>query len=113
MMDNELQPSVLVVLTNLPDRDLAERLASELVERRLAACVNILPACTSVYRWESAIETEEEVPMLIKTTHERYPEVERAIIASHPYTLPEVIAIPVRSGLSGYLAWIAAEVSAE
>ncbi len=103
--------SVLLVVTNLPDRAAAERLADILVERKLAACVNILAPCRSVYRWKDAIQRDEEHPMLIKTTAERYPLLEQAIRAEHPYELPEVIAVPLEGGLPEYLQWVAAETS--
>lgn len=101
--------SVLLVFTNLPDRDSAAALARRLVEKRLAACVNILSSCTSVYRWKGEFETAEEVPVLIKTQAERYAELERAIRANHPYEVPEIIAIPVGSGLPEYLDWVRQE----
>ena len=101
--------SALLVLTNLPDRASAEKLAETLVERKLAACVNILAPCRSVYRWQGALERAEEHPVLVKTTPERYAAVERAIVESHPYELPEVIAVPIERGLPAYLDWVAAE----
>ncbi|HEX6690436.1 MAG TPA: divalent-cation tolerance protein CutA [Burkholderiales bacterium] len=101
--------STLLVLTNLPDRAAAERLADTLVERRLAACVNILAPCRSVYRWKDAVQHDEEHPMLIKTTAERYPEMEKALRAGHPYELPEIIAVPIERGLPAYLDWVASE----
>jgi periplasmic divalent cation tolerance protein len=99
----------LLVLTNLPDRATAETLAGMLVEKQLAACVNILAPCRSVYRWKGAVHHEEEHPMLIKTTAERYPELEQALRAGHPYELPEIIAVPIERGLPAYLAWVAGE----
>ena len=99
----------LVVLSNLPDRSTALELARALVERRLAACVNVLAECTSVYRWQEAIETAAEVPVLIKTTSERYPALEQAILELHPYELPEIVAVPLQGGLPGYLQWVAAQ----
>jgi periplasmic divalent cation tolerance protein len=101
--------SVLVVLTNFPDRAAAERLAGDLVEKHLAACVNILAPCRSVYRWKGAVQHDEEHPMLIKTTVERYPALEAAIRAGHPYELPEIVALDVVRGLPAYLAWVADE----
>ena len=98
----------LLVFTTLPDTDSAHTLASALVESRLAACVSILGACTSVYRWQGATETATEVPLLIKTTPARYAALEAAIRAHHPYELPEIIAVPVTQGLPGYLDWVAA-----
>lgn len=102
--------SALLVLTNLPDRAVAERLAEMLIEKRVAACVNILAPCRSVYRWQGAVQRDEEHPLLIKTTTEGYGALEAAIRAGHPYDLPEIIAIPVERGLPAYLEWVAAEV---
>jgi periplasmic divalent cation tolerance protein len=99
----------LLVLTNLPDADTAARVARLLVEQRLAACVNILAPCTSIYRWQDQIERASEVPMLIKTTLLRYPALQAALTEAHPYELPEIIAIPLHKGLPAYLAWIGAE----
>lgn len=99
----------LLVLTNLPDRAAALALASALIEKRLAACVNVLAECTSVYRWEGKVESAAEVPVLIKTTAAGYAALEHAIRESHPYELPEIIAVPIRCGLPAYLDWVAAE----
>lgn len=104
--------TTLLVLTNLPDRAAAERLADALVERRMAACVNILPPCRSVYRWKGTLQRDEEHPVLIKTTGERYADLESAIRALHPYELPEIIAVPVERGLAAYLAWVESETAA-
>ena len=101
--------STLLVLTNLPDQATAESLAAELVENRLAACVNILRPCRSIYRWQGIIETAEEIPLLIKTTPTRYPALEQMIRSRHPYTTPEIIALPVALGLPEYLGWIDTE----
>lgn len=99
----------LLVLTNLPDRAAAERLAQALVEQRLAACVNLLAPCRSVYRWKGGLQRDEEHPLLAKTTSERYAELEKAIRAAHPYELPEIVAVPIERGLPEYLTWIAAQ----
>lgn len=99
----------LLVITNLPDRGAAERLADILIDGRLAACVNILAPCRSVYRWQGEVQHEEEFPLLIKTTRERYAALEQAIRAGHPYELPEIIAVPVERGLPAYLSWVAEE----
>ena len=101
--------STRLVLTNLPDRASAEKLADALVEKQLAACVNILAPCRAVYRWKGAIQRDEEHPLLIKTTAKRYPALEAAIRAGHPYELPEIIAVPIEQGLQEYLDWVAAE----
>jgi len=104
---------VVVVLTNLPDLAAARKLAQLLVEQRLAACVNVLAPCSSVYRWQGRIETATEVPVLIKTVASRYSRVEAAIRANHPYELPEIVSVPVVAGLGEYLGWVAAESAAE
>jgi periplasmic divalent cation tolerance protein len=104
--------SALLVFTNLPDRASAERLADALIDARAAACVNILAPCRSVYRWQGAVQHDEEHPVLIKTTPERYPALEAAIRAGHPYELPEIVAVPIERGLPEYLAWVAAETAA-
>ena len=101
----------LLVLTNLPDADSARQIARQLVEQRLAACVNILPACTSVYRWNDAIESAAEVPLLIKTTLARYPALQAALTELHPYELPEIVAVPLHEGLPAYLAWVDTETA--
>ncbi|MBI3375996.1 MAG: divalent-cation tolerance protein CutA [Betaproteobacteria bacterium] len=99
----------LLVITNLPDRAAAEKLADALIEGRLAACVNILSPCRSVYFWKGAVQHDEEFPLLIKTTRERYAALEDAIRAGHPYELPEIIAVPVERGLPAYLDWVAGQ----
>jgi len=96
-------------LTNLPDRAVAERIADSLIGEKLAACVNILAPCRSVYRWKGEVQHDEEHPVLIKTTAERYPALEQALRAAHPYELPEIIAVPIERGLPAYLAWVAGE----
>jgi periplasmic divalent cation tolerance protein len=103
--------SALLVLTNLPDRASAERLADTLIEEKVAACVNILAACRSVYRWQNALQHDEEHPVLIKTTSARYAALEQAIRAVHPYELPEIIAVPVERGLAAYLGWVESETA--
>jgi len=81
------------------------------VAAHAGACVNVLAPCRSVYRWEGRIETAEEVPLLVKTTAARYPELEQLIKGRHPYELPEIIAVPLSAGLPAYLAWVAAETT--
>jgi periplasmic divalent cation tolerance protein len=101
----------LLVVSNLPDRASAEKLAHTLIEARLAACVNVLSPCRSVYRWKGKVEDAEEFPVLIKTTRARYPALEAAIRKNHPYELPEIIAVHLAGGLLAYLEWVAAETS--
>ena len=105
--------SILMVITNAPDRDTALKIAHALIERRLAACVNILAECTSVYRWHGKLETTTEVPLLVKTRAEIYDEVEAAIKSLHPYELPEIVAVRIERGLPDYLDWVNAATVTE
>lgn len=104
-----MQDATLIVLTNLPDQASADEIARKLVTDRLAACVNQLPPIRSVYRWQGSVEEATEIPLLIKTTAARYAELERVILESHPYEVPEIIAWPLAAGLPAYLAWVAQE----
>ncbi|MGH9753135.1 MAG: divalent-cation tolerance protein CutA [Blastocatellia bacterium] len=104
--------SALVVLTTVEKQEDGERLAGLLVERELAACVQILPPMTSIYRWQGAIERASEVLLLIKTTGAAYPRLEAAIKENHPYQTPEIIALPVEAGSGEYLNWLAASINA-
>jgi periplasmic divalent cation tolerance protein len=101
--------AVIAVLTNLPDSESAFNLARTLVERRLAACANVLSPATSFFRWEGRLEAAPEVPLLLKTTTERYPELERALRELHPYDIPEILAFEADRGLPAYLEWVEAE----
>jgi periplasmic divalent cation tolerance protein len=100
-------PETLLVLTNLPDAEVAQRLAKGLVETRLAACVNVLAPCRSFYHWEGALQEDGEIPLFIKTTAKLYPAVEAYIQQHHPYDLPEIIALKIEAGLPDYLRWVA------
>ena len=101
----------LLILTNLPDAASADSLARQLVESGHAACVNVLPACRSIYRWQGEVEVAEDVPLLIKSTAGAYAALEEVIRKQHPYELPEIIAVPIVRGLSGYLAWVETETT--
>lgn len=100
---------VIAVLTNVPYETLARQIGETLVEQRLAACVNILGVCESIYRWRDRIEISREVPVLIKTTRGHYLEVESVIRKLHPHDVPEIIALPASQGLAAYLDWVRAE----
>lgn len=102
--------AAIIVFTTLPDLSSAVKLADTLVNARLAACVHTLPAGLSVYRWNGKVEHVNEVSVMIKTTQNAYPEIEKAIRASHPYDLPEILAVPVTAGLPAYLEWVKAEI---
>lgn len=101
----------IVVLSTVPRAEDAEFLARELVERRLAACVNVLPPLTSIYRWRGEVERTEEVLMVVKTTEDRFDAVREAIVKGHPYDVPEVLALEVKAGHAPYLAWLDDSVS--
>ena len=96
----------MIVLTTLPAEGDAEGFASQLVEERLAACVNILPAMRSVYRWKGSVERADERQVVIKTTAQRIAALEARFRALHPYDLPEFVVIPIVQGSAGYLAWL-------
>ncbi|MEW8560886.1 MAG: divalent-cation tolerance protein CutA, partial [Candidatus Thiodiazotropha sp.] len=97
---------LLLILCTAPNRESALKLANSLVERDLAACVNLVSPVTSVYRWQGELEQSEEIQLLIKTTEKKYRDVEAALRAQHPYELPEIIAVPVEQGLDDYLDWV-------
>ena len=100
---------ILLVITNLPDQPSAEKLTRRIIEAQVAACVNQLAPCISTYRWGGEIETASEVPLLVKTTQAAYPRLERLIRESHPYELPEIIAVSITAGLPAYLDWVSSE----
>jgi len=99
----------LLVLTNCPDETVANAIALAVVEEKLAACVNILPRVQSIYRWQGAVESASEIPLLIKSTATCYPALEKRIAELHPYDVPEIIALPIAQGLPAYLNWLAEE----
>ena len=99
-----------LLLSTFPDRSSAEALAKRLVENQLAACVNILPGLSSVYRWQGQIETAEETLLLIKTDSHLFSELETVIKQHHPYQLPEIIAIDIAQGSGDYLHWLQANL---
>ncbi|MCX5723077.1 MAG: divalent-cation tolerance protein CutA [Nitrospirae bacterium] len=96
----------LVILVTAANQEEAIKIARAMVETKLAACANILPAIQSVYRWKGKIVKEREVFILLKSTKSRYPALEQAIKAMHSYEIPEIIALPITSGLPQYLGWI-------
>ncbi len=100
-------PAIRIVFTTLPNAEIAGKLARSLVDTRLAACVNILAPCQSVYRWQGDVQEDGEVPLIIKTTAELYPALETYLKQQHPYALPEIVALDVAQGLPEYLNWVA------
>ena len=109
---SELETEALVVITTMETQAEAERLASELVERELAACVQVIAPLTSVYRWQGKVETASEALLLMKTTRAAYPQLEAALKHLHRYETPEIIALPVATGSADYLAWLRVAVTA-
>jgi periplasmic divalent cation tolerance protein len=94
-----------VLLTSLPDRAAAKRLAEALVGKRLAACVQMLPI-ESVYEWQSKMEEATEILLLCKIRRQDYAEAESLILSQHPYETPEIVMLPIEAGASSYLAWL-------
>ena len=101
----------LVVLVTTPTAERAAEIARALVEERLAACGNVVPAIRSVYRWEGKIQDDQEALLVLKTTRERFEALRERVLSLHPYQVPEVIALPIEAGSAPYLAWIAAETA--
>jgi len=95
-----------LVFSTAPDAETAHRIATHLVEFRLAACVNILSGIESVYRWKDAVQHDNELLLIVKTTRAAYPALQEAIVGLHPYELPEVVAVAPVAGLPAYLNWI-------
>lgn len=98
--------NTIVTFCTCPDKITAEKIARALVEKQLAACVNILPNLTSIYTWQGQIETADEHLLIIKAPAQAYPAIEKSIQQLHPYELPEIIALSIAQGLPGYLNWI-------
>ena len=95
-----------LIFCNCPTQAIASNIANQLVSDGIAACVNVLPGCRSVYKWEGKLCNEEEYLLLIKTTLANYDAVQAVILALHPYELPEIIAVPINAGLPAYLDWM-------
>ena len=108
-MSTSCEVAHIQVITTTARREEAERIARELVETRLAACVQIVGPITSTYRWRGKIETDEEWQCWAKTRGELFARVEEAIRRIHPYEVPEILAVPIVAGSAGYLAWLEGE----
>lgn len=101
---------VAVVLVTAPDEEKAAALARTLVEERLIACANLVPKIRSIYRWQGAVHDEPEVLLVMKTRAERFAALAERVKALHPYTVPEVLQLPVGAGSEAYLRWVLDEV---
>ncbi len=102
----------VLIYSTFPSGPVAESIGGQLVEQRLAACVNILPGMTSIYRWEGKVARDSEAVMIIKTRASLAEAVIAAVKAQHPYTNPALLVIPVEGGAAAYLAWLCEETAA-
>jgi periplasmic divalent cation tolerance protein len=101
---------VIVVLVTCPTQPVARRLAALVVAKRLAACVNLLPGIQSLFWWQGKVEHAREVLLMIKSTRHQFERLRRAILAHHPYEVPEIIAMPLVAGHRPYLQWVRANI---
>jgi periplasmic divalent cation tolerance protein len=102
----------IVVLITTPSPEVASAIAEALVRDRLAACVNMVPGITSIFWWENKVQTESEVLMIVKTLRHRYEALADRVRSLHPYTVPEIIALPLAAGNRPYLDWVRESVQA-
>ena len=102
----------ILVLCTCPDETSADRLCEQLLDQRLAACINQLPGVTSVYRWQGKTERTREIQLVIKSRAALFEPLRQCILAHHPYEVPEIIALPIVSGASDYLNWVSECVNA-
>lgn len=98
--------TVVIALLTFPDESTARQIATILVERQLAACVNLLPGATSIYRWQGKVCSEGEVVGLAKTTRGRVEGLKSAVVELHPYECPELVVVEAADGLAAYLDWV-------
>ena len=103
----------IAVFITAPNNEEASRLADMLVRRKLAACVQILPAMESVYRWQGNIERQEEILLIAKTINSKFADLEREVRALHSYETPEIVAFPLTAGSEKYLRWLKASVTTD
>ena len=101
----------IVIFCTLPSETEAEKIATHLVDKRLAACCNIISGLRSIYRWQNRIESDDEVLLIIKSEEKRYREIEQCILEMHSYEVPEILAVPVSRGSQPYLNWISDSIS--
>jgi periplasmic divalent cation tolerance protein len=101
----------LVALVTCPNVAVGRRIAKELVRRRLAACVNLIPSLESIFWWQGKLDQAREALLVIKTTSERFERLRRAVVELHPYDVPEVLGLPVTAGHAAYLRWVTESLS--
>jgi periplasmic divalent cation tolerance protein len=107
-----MQEHYIQVMTTTATQEDAERIAQALVQRREAACVQIIGPIRSIYRWQGNVETSQEWLCLVKSRQDLFPRIEATIRSLHPYEVPEILAVPVMAGSAGYLAWLDQEIKA-
>lgn len=110
-MKSPAKAAVAAVVTTAPDADIAENLATRIVEERLAACANVVPGVTSIYRWKGEVQRDSEVLIVFKTTPAGVASLRDRIAELHPYDVPEILAVPVPDGSAEYMEWVHDEVS--
>ncbi|MEK9776440.1 MAG: divalent-cation tolerance protein CutA [Quisquiliibacterium sp.] len=103
-----MNQEILLVATTAPDHECARKIAHALVSERLAACVNLMSACESVYRWQGEVQSDSEIPMLIKTTQLAYQALAARLLELHPYDTPELLAWAADHASPAYSAWVIA-----
>jgi periplasmic divalent cation tolerance protein len=107
--ERDSAPRILIVVTTVGTQEQALDIANHLVERRLAACVNIVPGVRSIFRWKGVVNDDTEYLLLVKTVEERYAEVSAAVRELHAYELPEILAYPAPLADRAFAAWVAGE----
>jgi periplasmic divalent cation tolerance protein len=98
---------IYLALSTFPDRETAQRISNQLVSEKYAACANILPSIESIYRWKGKIESGNETLVFFKLSKDRQSAFQKKLRSLHPYEVPEIIFIPISSGLPAYLRWVA------
>jgi periplasmic divalent cation tolerance protein len=98
---------ILLALSTFPDAETARRISNQLVTEKFAACANILPGVESIYRWKEKIETANETLVFFKLSQDRQAAFQEKLRSLHPYEVPEIVFVPVASGLPDYLRWVA------
>lgn len=115
MTDSRTAPAAdapaVVLLCTVPNEEIGRSIAHAVVKERLAACVNVVPGLTSIYRWEGAVQEDREVLLVLKTRPERVERLTQSLIELHPYDVPEVLTFPSTGGHEAYLSWIRGETS--
>jgi len=109
-IDGEPPPRIRLVLVTVPDESTGRSLAREMVEGGLAACGNVIPRVTSIYRWEGKLQQDPESLIIFKTTEDSLPELKKRVVELHPYEVPEFLALPIEDGHLPYLRWVQGEV---